>query len=150
LLVRKDDKHHAGRFCLSFFSTTDALDFWKFKIHNDVYLYYWILYFKPILDINNTYWDFINANKSWANFSKYPEIIQENKKYIQYSNTTSERNFFSKLWDSLDNILKKIFLPKTLKHYESIWKPYGIIINNNMLKFHNGDIRRKISEDIWE
>jgi hypothetical protein len=27
LLVRKDDKHHAGRFCLSFFSTTDALDF---------------------------------------------------------------------------------------------------------------------------
>lgn len=150
LWVRKTPQHHAGRFCLSFFSTTEALDFWNFRIHNDIYLYFWVLYFKPILDINNTYSQFINENKSWANFSKYPEIIQKNKKYIQYSKNISEKNMFSKLWDITDTILKKIFLPKTLKHYEKIWKPYGIIINNDMLKFHNGDIRRKISDEIWE
>lgn len=148
LWVRKTPKHHAGRFCLSFFSTTDALDFWNFKIHNDIYLYFWILYFKPILDINNTYSHFINSNKSWANFSKYPEIIQENKKYIKCSKNISERNIFSKIWDILDNFLKKTFLPKTLRHYEKIWKPYWVIINNNMLKFHNGDIRREIAEKI--
>lgn len=146
LWVRKTDKYHAWRFCLSFFSTTDALDFWNFRISNDIYLYFWILYFKPILDINNTYSDFLQANKSWANFSKYPEKIQENKKYIKYSKNISERNMFSKLWDILDNLLKKIFLPKTLKHYKKIWKPYGIIINDDMLKFHNGDIRNDISE----
>jgi len=37
----------------------------------------------------------------------------------------------------LNNLLKKIFLPKTLRHYEKIGKPYGVIINDNLLKFHN-------------
>lgn len=148
LWVRKTDKYHAGRFCLSFFSTTDALDFWKFKISNDIYLYFWILYFKPILDINNTYSQFINANKSWADFTEYSELISANKKYIKYSKNISEKNKISKILNILDNVLQKIFLPKTLKHYEKIWKPYGIIINNDMLKFHNGDVRKDIADKI--
>jgi hypothetical protein len=148
LWVRKTDKYHAGRFCLSFFSTTDALNFWKFKISNDIYLYFWILYFKPILDINNTYVQFINANKTWADFTEYSELISANKKYIKYSKNTSEKNKLSKLLDILDNFLKKLFLAKTLKHYEKIWKPYWIIINNDMLKFHNGDVRKKIIDII--
>ena len=48
----------------------------------------------------------------------------------------------------INNILKKIFLPKTLKHYEKIWKPYGVIINDNLLKFHNWDIRKKVRKQI--
>ena len=148
LWVRKTPKHHAGRFCLSFFSTTDALDFWRFKISNDIYLYFWVLYFKPILNINNTYSDFLEANKTWVNLSKFPEKIQENKQYIQYSKRISERNNFSKIWDILDSLFKKIFLPKTLWHYEKIWKPYGIIINDDMLKFHNWDVRKEISDKI--
>jgi hypothetical protein len=35
-------------------------------------------------------------------------------------------------------------LPKTIKNYKKLWKPYGIIINDNMLKFHNNDVRKKI------
>jgi Fe-S cluster biosynthesis and repair protein YggX len=48
----------------------------------------------------------------------------------------------------LNTLFKKIFLPKTLKHYEKIWKPYGIIINENLLKFHNNDIRKKIRKKL--
>lgn len=48
----------------------------------------------------------------------------------------------------LNEILKNIFLPKTLKHYEKIGKPYGIIINDNMLKFHNNDIRKQIKKEL--
>lgn len=147
LWVRKNDKHHAGRFCLSFFSTTDALDFWKFALENDIYLYFWILYFKPVLDINNTYEKFISANNSWADFSWREKIIAENKKYIKISKNISEKNI-SKIWIFIENILKKIFLPKTLKHYEKIWKPYGIIISDDILKFHNGDIRKKVRNKI--
>lgn len=50
----------------------------------------------------------------------------------------------------LNEILKKIFLPKTLKHYEKLKKPYGIIINDNMLKFHNNDIRKKIKKELLD
>jgi hypothetical protein len=52
------------------------------------------------------------------------------------------------LLSNLDNILKNIFLTKTLNHYEKINKPYWIIINDNMLKFHNWDIRKKIKKEL--
>ena len=144
LWVRKNDKYHAGRFCLSFFCTLDWLDFWKFSLEKDPYLYFWILYFKPILDYNNTYNLFIEKNSSWANFWEYKENIEENKKYIKYRKTTLLTRGRLGVW--LNNFLKKIFLPKTLKHYNKIGKPYWVIINYEMLKFHNWDIRREIAE----
>ena len=147
LRVRKNDKYHAGRFCLSFFSTTNALDFWKFALQNDIYLFFWIIYFKPIININNTYEDFILQNKSWADFSGYKQNISENKKYIKFSRNFPEKNN-SKIWNIIEKLLKKIFLPKTLKHYEKIWKPYGIIISEDMLKFHNWDIRKQTRNKI--
>ena len=47
-----------------------------------------------------------------------------------------------------DNLLKSIFLPKTMKHYDNIWRPYWIIINDNMLKFHNWDIREQTKKEL--
>jgi hypothetical protein len=44
----------------------------------------------------------------------------------------------------MEKILKKVFLKKTLKTYEKIGKPFGVIINDDLLKFHNGDVREKI------
>ena len=84
LWVRKTDKKHAWMFCLSFFATTKWLNFKNWKIKNDIYLYFWIVYFKPILDYDNTYKYFIKKNSSWANFTEYENIIKENKKYIKY------------------------------------------------------------------
>lgn len=147
LRVRKDDTHHAGRFCLSFFSTTNALDFKNFALDKDIYLYNWIVHFKPIVNINNTYEDFISQNNSWADFLEYKKNISENKKYIKFSRNFPEKNN-SKIWNFIEKILKKIFLPKTLKHYKKIWKPYGIIISDDMLKFHNGDIRKQTRNKI--
>ena len=144
--VRKDEKNHAGRFCLSFFSTIDWMDFWKFKIENDIYLYFRIVYFKPILDYNETYKKFLEINSSWANFDDYKDIIEENKKFIKYKKNKKWSNIFF-VW-FFDKILKKIFLPKTLNHFERIWKPYGVIINDDLLKFHNWDIRQEISKKL--
>lgn len=144
--VRKDEKNHAGRFCLSFFSTIDWMDFWKFKIENDIYLYFRIVYFKPILDYNETYKKFLEINSNWANFDDYKDIIEENKKFIKYKKNKKWSNIFF-VW-FFDKILKKIFLPKTLNHFERIWKPYGVIINDNLLKFHNWDIRQEISKKL--
>ena len=150
LRVRKNDIHHAGRFCLSFFCTIDSLDFSKFALKNDPYLYFWILYFKPILDYSNTYDLFIEKNKSWANFSEFENIIENNKKYIRYKKNI--KTPFSPKGEGLgvraNNIFKKIFLPKTINHYNELWKPYWIIINDNMLKFHNWDIRKQIANKL--
>jgi len=82
--VRKTDKKHAGMFCLSFFATTNALNFNNWKLHDDIYLYFWIIYLKPILSYDNTYELFLKENSSWADFSLYQDIIEKNKTFISY------------------------------------------------------------------
>lgn len=146
LWVRKNAKNHAWRFCLSFFATTDWMDFSNFKVENDIYLYFRIVYFKPILNYDETYKNFLEKNKSWANFDDYENILKENEKFVKYKKNTSK--FWSKILWFFDKILKKFFLPKTLKHFEKIWKPYGVVINDDLLKFHNDDIRKEVSKNL--
>jgi len=147
LWVRKTAKKHKARFCLSFFSTTDWMDFSNFKLENDIYLYFWIVYFKPILSYDNTYELFLNKNSNWADFNEYSNILKDNRKYISYKIPSP---LGGGLGRGINKILKKIFLLKTLKHYKKLWKPKWIIINDNLLKFHNNDIREKIqSELLW-
>lgn len=146
LWLRKTPEKHAWRFCLSFFATLDWLDFSKFVLKTDPYLYFWILYFKPLLDYNNTYDLFLEKNKSWADFSEYENYFEKNKKYINFN--WDKKNIW-KIIKFIDNFFKKIFLRKTISHYNKIWKPYWIIINNDLLKFHNWDIRKEIAKKMW-
>lgn len=143
---RKTHTAHAGKFCLSFFATQNWLNFGSFALHNDIYLYFWIVYFKPILNYNNCYEKFLEVNTSWANLDPYKDMIEENKKYIKFDKKiwTVESQFLT----IVNKLLKKCFLPKTLKSYKNIGKPYGIIINDDMLKFHNRDIRKKIRDEL--
>lgn len=167
LWIRKTTKKHKWRFCLSFFSTINWMNFSSFKIENDIYLYFWIIYFKPILDYDNTYNLFLEKNSSWADFSEYKDIIDENKNGVIYKTPplipplpgegkncrkNCSYSFLQKGGrlglGSLNSLLKKIFLKKTIKHYNKIWKPYWVIINDDLLKFHNSDIRKKIKEEL--
>lgn len=84
LWVRKTDKKHAGMFCLSFFATTEWMNFKNWKIQDDIYLYFWIVYLKPILNYDNTYEHFLQINSTWADFSLYQDIIKYNKTFITY------------------------------------------------------------------
>ena len=143
--MRKTDKKHAGMFCLSFFATENWIDFKDFALDNDIYLYYRIIYLKPILDFDNTYEIFINS-QTWADFSIYEEYFKENKKFIKFYWNSFWNN--CKILNLIDKILKNIFLPKTLKSYEKLWKPYGIVINDDLLKFHDDDRRKQIKESL--
>jgi hypothetical protein len=50
--------------------------------------------------------------------------------------------------NQLEKLLKKIFLKKTQKTYEKLNKPFWVIINDDMLKFHDKDIRKEISKKL--
>lgn len=52
------------------------------------------------------------------------------------------------LLNLLDLMLKRVFLPKTLAHRKRLGDPYGIIVNDDMLKFHDNDRRIEIREKI--
>lgn len=144
--VRKTEKKHDWRFCLSFFSTRKGMDFSKFCLQYDPYLYFWIITFIPIFDNNNCYKDFIIQNSTWANFDSYEDEINLHKQNITYQKHREWKDY--SLLKIANSICFKIFQYKTKKHYEKLWKPYGIIINDTLLKFHNNDIRKKIAKNI--
>ncbi len=144
--LRKTHKKHAWRFCLSFFCTTQSMNFSDFAIENDIYLYFWIVHLKPILDIDNTFDSFIKA-QSWADFSEYLDIIDENKKSIIFKKSTNQEKY--QLISILNKVLKSIFLPRSIESCKKLWNPYWIIIHDNMLKFHNNDKRKEIKKEIF-
>ncbi len=150
LWVRKTWKKHAWMFCLSFFSTTKWMDFSNWALEKDIYLYFWILHFKPLLNNDNTYENFIKKNTSWLNFDEYSDIIKSNKKYIRYYKKTLNNYYIETILKNIDYLIKKIFLQKTLRHFKKIWKPYWIIINDNLLKFHNNDIRKITKKELLD
>ena len=48
----------------------------------------------------------------------------------------------------VERALKAAFLPKTLREYERLGKPWGIVISDEFLKFHPEDRRLEIREEV--
>lgn len=138
LWVRRYGNKINERFCLSFFVTENAMDLSKFAIENDIYLFYWIYYLKPILNKNWVYEKFIETNNTlWITYNALQKC--ESAKVWKCGN-----NFFNSFWNILDSFFKTIFLPKSLAHKKRLWDPIGIIISDDILKFHDNDKRIKI------
>ena len=103
-------------------------------------------FLKPIVNNNRTYESFIEANKVWCNFSDYEKVIQTNISQVLYSWRTW--GTWSKILDLKDILFKKVFLPRTQKHFEQLWKPFWVIINDSILKFHDKDRRKEIRDEV--
>lgn len=143
--VRRHGKKVAWRFCLSFFCTTSVMDFEKIAIENDVYLKAWVNHLKPIVDIGGCYGEFLGANAGWM------EVVsvnnKENTRFRCIEKPLSEERL-GWWWNFLDALLRAVFEPLTLKEYERLGKPWGIIVSKDMLKFHPGDRRREVRGEI--
>ena len=136
----------AGNLCLSFFITTESINLSKIAIENDIYLYYWIYYMKPIVIKNDAHEKFLKAN-NWVKIDEDQKI--ENQKYIlnNWSNLWKTR---LEIYEKLNWIIRFFLLAKTVKSKEKLWNPEGIIISDTMLKFHNQDKRKNIRDTILE
>lgn len=133
---RKTAENHAWKFCLSFFITENALDFDDIAIKDDIYLSYWLLNLKPIINRRKTYETFMHINFP-TQYSK-PENLSINFPFKS----------FHLPGDFIEKICKYIFLSKTKKSFHALWKPFGVIISDDILKFHDKDRRKIIKEEI--
>lgn len=132
----------AGNFCLSFFVTEKALDFQKIALKDDIYLYYWIYFLKPILDYDATYDRFLSEN-SWV---KIPESQkQENLDYRKFVGKSLK---ISWLHSFLSCIIQFFGEKKTTRQWKKMGKPQGVIISSDMLKFHDKDQRENVKKAI--
>ena len=162
LWVRRHWNKVAWRLCLSFFVTNKWMNFNKFVIENDIYLYYWIFFLKPIIIKDNTYNKFLSINKDIM--PDNPEsnnlefLIYEQKESTKKNKKKSILDILKKLssilLDKINYILKNIFLKRALNKKKRLEvnkdnkNIFWIIINKNILKFHNNDKRVKIRNEI--
>lgn len=155
--VRRHGKKIAGKFCLSFFVTEDALKISDLALHDeDVYLTYWMATIVPVLDYFGTYQRFLDVNRDYlgknlpnfvGNYQK-EKIITDSKFFIIIQNILKFL-LNNKIGDFLEKILKKILKKRALKKFQKLDSRSGVIISDTVLKFHDVD-RRGEYYDRWK
>jgi len=93
---------------------------------HDPYLDKWIATLIPLVNKRDTFERFIETNES----------------RVQKTEDKGQKRGFS----LFERLIKKLWLPRTLQTYERLGKPWGVIISDTMLKFHNQDVRREYAD----
>jgi len=150
--VRRYGDKVAGRFCLSFFVTTDTMSMKEFALsEEDPYLAYWTKNLRPVFG-SRVYADFQEKNRFWL--SDYSLSFNESwKKHMyHYEDTRMKRIFEWLLGGRLGNLmeaaLKATLKKRTLKSAQKLGSQSNVIVTDEILKFHNHD-RRQEYYDRW-
>ncbi|QQR83775.1 hypothetical protein IPJ72_01020 [Candidatus Peregrinibacteria bacterium] len=131
--------------------TENALSMEKVQINpEDPYLAYWLKTIKPIYG-KETFEKFKTVNQNGLK-SKYglevkndqmTQLIFDQPSWIKQMKEWALKGRFG---DIVEWIIQKILKPRTLKKAALVPKPNGIVIENDVLKFHNKDRRQEYYE----
>jgi len=152
--VRRHGNKVAGRFCLSFFVTTRRMDMTILQITpEDPYLAYWAQTLTPIYG-EITYELFKAANQSWLK-EKYNLTVPDScKRHLYPSRESLFKRFLEWMLNGhfgngIETLLKKTFKKKTEAAGKRLDEHASVIIEDDILKFHNHDRRKEYLEK-WE
>jgi len=153
---RPTPETHENKICLSFYLTENNLNLEKIAYPNDIHFIYWLYQFLPVYGEQTLINDFFIANE-WT--KKYlPNMIQ-NKSNARWTINRREslKKFFEFILSGpivnfLEKFLKKIQLAILPKHLlELSGQPNtDVIINDQILKFHDKDNRLEIKKQWGE
>lgn len=133
-------KRTKDKFCLSFFITEEHLSLNDIRLQpEDPYLDRWIYTLIPLVNKNAIYEHFMEAN--WIEPTYSPINSSWRVFCIKLGNIFGFLSLF-------EGIIKKLWLPRTQKTYERLWKPWGVFISDTMLKFHDNDQRKNYRDSI--
>lgn len=150
LHLRPRAKNAKDKICLSFFADEKNMNLEYFCIENDIYMPFWAAQIVPMYDRENYYEKFLAENKWVAsqipNFSKYelsPVRIVKNSFGKEFIKRIFEFINDQLLFNLLTFFVKRFqlnILPKKLKEIAN--KDTRVIINDQVLKFHENDSRQ--------
>ncbi len=151
--VRRHGKKIKARFCLSFFVSEENMDFSRIAIKPyDIYLAFWIKTLQPIAGDFKVYENLLKENNSFLNLYFTNKINLNREHFI-------ERNFIEKIskkiiekifsFDFINQRFRDFQITRAKKKMEKLANNNGTIINDEMLKFHDNDMREKIRTK-WE
>jgi hypothetical protein len=132
------------KFCLSFYVTEDHQNLYSINLPRaDVYLNYWLAHLIPLyqeqLNSSNIYKKNKRFNITMPNHPQRFCINIWNKIYHWKSKFKKrlEFIFWWLPWKALEIIISSVWIPILSLKTKRLWKKWQwIIVNNNMLKFH--------------
>lgn len=157
-IVNKKDK-----ICLNFFITEENLNLEKIMLSEknslpDIYFIYWLVWLYPIYQEENIWQEFIEANNWLKNYfpNSFPQGPILRRTLILKPIGRLFKKFCEKIYaKSFGSLLGKtcrwlqiIMMPKNLKELAN--QSASVIINNQMLKFHDQDKREIYREKFYE
>lgn len=149
---KRQGERTAGRFCLSFFVTSNALDFSQVKIvGSDPYLVYWSYLLTPVFDygiapklVADNAW--LKERFPWFGISNLPAPITRVNGLMRVAQFIGETIFYILLGPLWEVLLKQIQLAR-IEVRRKLPAP-GEVISDSMLKFHPEDKREQIKEKL--
>jgi hypothetical protein len=149
--VRRHGNKISGRFCLSFFVTTNKLNMEHLQIKpKDPYLAYWTKLLSPIYG-EDIYEEFKKENEIWIKEKYGLKFSDDSKKHMYVESDSKLKRFFEWLFGGLignliERLLKKTFKKRILHKMKKLGPEASVIVSDDMLKFHNHDKRREYYE----
>jgi len=152
--VRRHGGKIAGRFCLSFFVSENAMNLEPLCLKPyDIYMAYWAMSLAPVFG-EETYMKFV-AENAWlkryfpeglipgTEFLSKPGFISRGIKYF------FEQMLLGSFGDWIEKFLEKFMINRAEIKAANLPDRRGIVISPEMLKFHDNDMREIIRE-LWE
>ncbi|MFH1781259.1 MAG: hypothetical protein ABH835_01440 [Patescibacteria group bacterium] len=149
--LRPTPQKSKDKICLSVYLTHNHLNLEKYKINRqDIHYTYWADQIIPIYDKNNIYKKYREANH-WIKTDLPNSLAYQVAKPRKIDNNVWKdisQNIFGLL--SFEKFYKKIQLKKLpLKLKNLMNKDNRVVINDEILKFHDNDPREEIQKN-WE
>lgn len=139
--IRRHGKKVAGRLCLSFFLSEDALTCENFALKpKDPYLAFWVSSLQPIFG-REIFKKMAKENQDFA--KENGNIVLRFEKQLSKIPKNGESFLEKMLGEKFEQWIQKKWKPKTLAKYEQLADKSGTVISEKMLKFHNSDQREK-------
>lgn len=149
--IRRYGNKVKGRLCLSFLISRDQMDLGYLQIEDDIYFKFWVRLIRPLVG-QDTYREFIAENK-WIKKDFEYEIDQKKhllpkSKKLSKIQKILEWPLKGKFGDMIEHVLRKWQTSRAEAKANKLEKRDGIVITDSILKFHDNDIRKKVSV-IW-
>lgn len=145
-----------GRFCLSFYLTSDNLNLTPLLLRpHDIYMGFWALALLPIYGDEWVYTDFKRFNEQWMQ-QYFVDWTERNEKYDVKG---KKKNILGRIWqfilkrrfgDWLEARLKAYFVKRHYKNMNSLPENASVEVSSERLKFHNNDKRQYFSDQFEE
>lgn len=149
--VRRYGEKVAGRFCLSFFVTTEKLSMEPLLLRpEDPYMAYWVKWLRPIYG-KTTYKRFIEENRIWLKDGYGLLFTDIETQQFPFDQKSRWKNFWEwvlggKVGNAMEGWVKKTFKKRTLKKVDQLESGASVVVSDDMLKFHNKDKRWEFYE----